>query len=622
MKELVLKEAPSSSIILPRVVLERFEETQAAIARRSTVIWGEHCSECAFPACYSSCEFYEPRPDLHCRRFTNGIEAIEVQNTDGPLYLTRIQFRRWGKLEGMGPPILRGREQAGRLENESAVLDKILARLPLPGRIARYATARLNKYRKDRSLSLGARCKTGLANAMFVIEAWLQKGAAIPMTLTLIPWDKGVDGLFQQSFTVHPGYSRVVIPAAQMARSIPLGKGFSIHIEPVGDSESEPVVFGIIDFITSEGTVSPVSAAPAPPAKPVAAKTAKCVVWDLDDTVWSGTLAEDGIEGVRINPEAAEAIEMLDARGILNSVASKNDPEPARAALAHFGLAGYMLFPQIGWGPKSDSLRRIAQSIGIGIDTFVFVDDQPFERAEVSAAHPAVTIMTPKDIASFSAHPLFDVPVTEESRKRRSLYRDEERRQSAAAEAGTDYIGFLRSCAIKLEISSVHPSTLDRIYELTQRTNQLNVTGARFTRDEVARIASGTGGRAGYVLRCADAFGDYGIIGFCVLNEAAAEIDAFFMSCRVQRKRVEHAFFAWLGAMLKDKGAKYLRVKYRRTAKNQASVRLFEELGFGLQLSAEGEGVFERPLAAQWIDSDIVKVETAGAESLRVEGVS
>ncbi|MGO9171811.1 MAG: HAD-IIIC family phosphatase [Rhodomicrobium sp.] len=504
----------------------------------------------------------------------------------------------------------------------SAVLDKMLARLPLPRPLARYATTRLNKYRKDRSLNLGANCRTGLGNAMFVIEAWLEKAPAIPMTLTLIPWDKSIDGLFQQSFTLHPGYTRVVIPAAQMARSIPLEKGFSIHIEPVGDRASEPVVFGIIDFITAEGTVSPVSAAPTPPAKPAAAKTAKCVVWDLDDTVWSGTLAEDGIEGVKLNPEAAEAIKMLDARGILNSVASKNDPEPARAALAHFGLAGYMLFPQIGWGPKSDSLRRIAQSIDIGIDTFVFVDDQPFERAEVSAAHPAVAIMTPNDIVNFSAHPLFDVPVTEESRKRRSLYRDEERRQSAAAEAGTDYIGFLRSCDIKLEISSVHPSTLDRIYELTQRTNQLNVTGARFTRDEVARIASGAGGRAGYVLRCADAFGDYGIIGFCVLNEAAGEIDAFFMSCRVQRKRVEHAFFAWLGAMLKDKGAKYLRVKYRRTAKNQASLRLFEELGFVLQLVGESEGVFERPLAAQWSDFDIVKVEAAAAESSRVEEVS
>jgi len=94
------------------------------------------------------------------------------------------------------------------------------------------------------------------------------------------------------------------------------------------------------------------------------------------------------------------------------------------------------------------------------------------------------------------------------------------------------------------------------------------------------------------------------------------------MSCRVQRKRVEHAFFAWLGAMLKNNGAKYLRVKYRRTAKNQASVRLFEDLGFGLRLVADGEGVFERPLAAQWTDFDIVKVEAAASESSRVEEVS
>lgn len=604
MKEIVSREANSIAVTIPRDARVCFEDLRANITHRSTIAWGEHCTECAFPSCYTNCEFYTPRSDMHCRRFAYGIESANITDAPSLVGLTRILFRQWGKLEGSGIPVMREIQAAQQLERKAQTHDAIVAALPLPRRIGNSVAYRLNTKRKQQALSQSASLDDTMS---FIIEGWLEHASPITMTVTMMPWDKSVDGLFQKQFTFSQGYNREVISCAIIRKSVALDAPFALQIEVVGDVPTQPVIFGLVDFVRIKN-------APTKPTenKPEKAKTAKCVVWDLDDTVWEGTLVEDGIEGVKLKPHVVEAMHMLDARGILNSVASKNDEELALAALKHFGLSEYILFPQIGWGPKSDSVRRIAELIDIGLDTFVFVDDQAFERGEVSAAHATVKVMTPEEVPTFSAHPLFDVPVTEESKKRRFMYRDEEKRQKAATGAGTDYLGFLRGCAIELEVMPVTKESAERVYELTQRTNQLNVTGARFTREEVQTFVEGTSANEGFVLRCRDTFGDYGIIGFCVLNRPARRIEAFFMSCRVQRKRVEHAFFAWLSANLAATGATTLSITYRKTAKNIAAVKMFAELGFVLNETASGEGEFTRSLAEAWADTDIVRVHAYG----------
>jgi HAD superfamily phosphatase (TIGR01681 family) len=138
----------------------------------------------------------------------------------------------------------------------------------------------------------------------------------------------------------------------------------------------------------SVGQAGPPTPAEAAPARPAA--LAKVVVWDLDETLWTGTLAEVGAEGVTVRPEAEATVRALDARGVLQSVASKNDPAEALAALERFGLAEFFLHPQVGWGPKSGAVARIARALDLGLDSFVFLDDQPFERGEVTDAHPGV----------------------------------------------------------------------------------------------------------------------------------------------------------------------------------------------------------------------------------------
>lgn len=603
----MFRELTRTVITLPSEVAGAFAATQAALAARTAITWGEHCSECAFPSCYSSCEFYTPRGDLNCRRFAHGIEAVEVDNLSALAGLTRIAFRRWGKLEGSGPAAMDSAETMRVREQRAARSDALVAAFPMPRAVGLRFATRLNGHRK----ATASRVHEVAKDSVFIVEAYLTEPEHIYLTLSMMPWDKTADGLFQTRIALREGYNRVVIPAAAIAAATPVNAPFAIQLEVVGEVPNQPVIFGLVDFAILKAPLAQLTGRAAGSSDNAPSSnldTAKCVVWDLDNTVWRGTLVEDGVAGVVLNDAAADAMRMLEARGILNFVASKNDKPLVEAALKHFGLDELVLHSQVGWGPKSEAVQRVAEWADIGLDTFVFVDDEPFERGEVLAAHPVVTVMAPDDIAGFATHPLFDVPVTEESKKRSSMYRDAERRHGAATSTGTDYLGFLRSCDIVLEIMPVTDGSAERVYELTQRTNQLNVTGTGFTRDEVRAFIDGTSARKGYVLRCRDDFGAYGIVGFCVLESDSETIEAFFMSCRVQRKRVEHAFFHWFAEHRLAGGARELSIVYRQTAKNAAAVEMFTDLGFALRESAPGEGLFTRALADTWADVDVVRV--------------
>lgn len=608
MKEAVFREAPRAEVTLPDSVATEFSATRRIIVKRSAVAWGEHCTECAFPSCYSTCDFYSPRLDLHCRRFEDGIESLDVANHPELTGLTRIAFRRWGKLEGTGPAALLTKASASRRERQTDHTSTFLVSLPLPRAIGPGLVHRLNLRRRALSEAV-----IGIdRGAVFVVETFLQHPGSITMALSMAPWDPTVRGLFQTTVTLKHGYNRLVVPVEAISVRFPLEERFYIRLEVVGAVPDQPVIFGLTDF----ATLDPAAVLPArvgflgADSATESTQTAKVVVWDLDDTVWQGTLVEDGIDGLVLNDAAVRTIRILDERGILNSVASKNDESLALKALEQFGLSDYLLHPQIGWGPKSDSVRRIAEFIGVGLDTVVFVDDQPFERAEVLASLPKVTVMTPPDdVECYTAQRIFTVPVTADASVRRTLYRNEEKRKAAADQTSSSYTTFLKMSHIVLEISAVTGESAERVYELSQRTNQLNVSGSRFTRDEVRRFAEGTTPSEGYVLSCRDNYGTYGVVGFCVLNPQSGTVEAFFLSCRVQRKCVESAFFKWLADARMPSTARELRVRFRRTEKNSASVSMLENLGFSLVESQAGHGYLIRDLAVEWTDFDIVAIE-------------
>ena len=204
-------------------------------------------------------------------------------------------------------------------------------------------------------------------------------------------------------------------------------------------------------------------------------------------------------------------------------------------------------------------------------------------------------------------HPWFDLPVTPESGKRRAMYREEALRSAAFEAAPTDYLGFLRGSGLSLDIRALSGSDLERVHELSQRTNQLNFTGAKLTRDEVEQIASREGA---LTLRCADRFGDYGLIGFVALDLKAGRLEQFFMSCRVQRKRVEHAAFAEMARALLICGHSDFSVAFTPTARNKAGAEMLRELGF-----TEIDGGYVRPLSLPFADAEIVRLATDEARA-------
>ena len=266
--------------------------------------------------------------------------------------------------------------------------------------------------------------------------------------------------------------------------------------------------------------------------------TVKCVVWDLDNTLWNGTLLEG--DTCDVSPQVRAIIHKLDERGVLQSVASKNDPEMARARLAAVGLADMFLYPQIGWNPKSGAVREIASSLNIGLDALAFVDDQEFERAEVAHAHPQVVCVDPAHIATVVDSPAW-VPrfVTAESARRRELYRFQAAREAEEkAFQGTDE-EFLRTLDMTFTIRRAETDDLQRAEELTVRTNQLNSTGLTYSYADLDALRTDPGHWL-LVADMSDRFGDYGTIGLSLVGrgEAAWHLKLMLMSCRTMSRGV------------------------------------------------------------------------------------
>lgn len=305
----------------------------------------------------------------------------------------------------------------------------------------------------------------------------------------------------------------------------------------------------------------------------------KCVVWDLDETLWRGVLLED--PAVTLLPEIEAVIRTLDERGILQSVASKNDHDFAMARLEELGIAEYFLYPHVNWGPKSASVESIAKRLNIGIDSIAFIDDQPFERDEVAHRLPAVLTIDSARIGDLLAMEEF-VPrtITDETRARRRMYMADAARHRAeeSFEGASD--DFLRSLDMVFTISRADARDLDRIEELVTRTNQLNTTGETYSLAELAFFRASPDHEL-WVASLSDRYGDYGKIGVALLgkDEGALTINAFLMSCRVMARGVGSVFLGWIVNRAHEEGL-VLRARWRPTDRNRMMLVTYRFLGF------------------------------------------
>ena len=610
MHEFALGETRRTPVGLAPVVLEALRESRAAIESRSLLNWGEHCSECAMPECFATCSLYTPRSDFRCRRFDRGIEGRFAVGPGPGVPLMSVTFRRWGKLEATGDITLVRQEVVAVLEAGEPLLARVLdiGLFPLPMRRKALRAGDLAKEAAARVASRGDRPEH------FLLEVINGGEAGVALTLTV----KSATGLAPELFQAHgeaaPGYNRLLFPAADIIRRIGESGPFLFQVEPITVTAKMPALhFGVVDFVKLRAGAVLQATSTAAPMPAVSAVTpaassskVKCVVWDLDNTLWSGTLVEDGPDGVRLNPKAAALVVELDRRGILNSIASKNSGGQAEALLEHFGLAEYFLYPQIHWDPKSRSLQAIAKSLNIGIDSLVLVDDQMFERSEVQHAHPDVEVFDIDILDSMLDHPRFDVPVTAESGERRSMYKMEQARMAILDETGGDYAAFLRGCNLQLLVTELDASQMKRAFELTERTNQLNYSGRRLSRADL-EAALADADRAVLVMAVSDRFGDYGVIGVAVLNLETWTVECFFMSCRVQRKKVENAFFSHLLDVGRRRGKPRLSIVYKPTPKNEPSREvLADEMKFQLVENGTEDKLFQMEATEVIADRDIV----------------
>jgi len=305
----------------------------------------------------------------------------------------------------------------------------------------------------------------------------------------------------------------------------------------------------------------------------------KCVVWDLDGTIWKGTLLEG--DSVATEPAALDAIRALDARGVLNSIVSKNDESLAKARLVELGLMEYFVAPQVSWDAKSEGVRRVSSALQLRLESLAFVDDDAFERGEVAFSLPEVRCFAPDEFyTSLDDRALKPDVITEEGSRRRLLYQAEAARHEAEDQFKGAPEKFLETLDMQLRVRPAESADLSRAWELTVRTNQLNTTGRVYSARDLQSLLRRDDHEV-LVAELTDCYGDYGKIGLAVIRSAGRtwHAELLLLSCRVLTRGVGAAWLAHLVAAARSQDAEFV-VDVIPNGRNRMMIVTLRLLGF------------------------------------------
>jgi FkbH-like protein len=324
----------------------------------------------------------------------------------------------------------------------------------------------------------------------------------------------------------------------------------------------------------------------------------KCLVLDLDNTLWGGVIGDDGMEKIQIGKETAlaeaytafqEYCLSLRNRGVLLAVCSKNNEDMAKSGFAHpcsiLNLEHFSAF-RANWDPKHENLRSIALELNLGLDSFVFVDDNPAERAIVAAQLPEVAVPdVGEEVALYpsiiqAGHYFEALSLSPEDLSRAELY-EKNALRSAAQSKFADYGEYLDSLQMTAEIEPFKPVYYDRITQLINKTNQFNLTTKRYTLAEVEMIARDPN----YVTlsgKLIDTFGDNGLVSAIIGHRIGRElhVDLWIMSCRVLKREMESAMLDALVQSCRDKEISRIVGHYIASTKNGMVADHYQTLGF------------------------------------------
>lgn len=344
----------------------------------------------------------------------------------------------------------------------------------------------------------------------------------------------------------------------------------------------------------------------------VKGRNRKCAAVDADGTLWGGIVGEDGVDGIRIGrtfPGSAyydfqQALLALRDRGVLLALCSKNEPDAvaeafsARAAdmplrMDHFASI------RVNWTDKAQNLREIAAELNIGVDSLVFIDDSAFETALVNELLPQVhTILLPDDPVEFrdvlARCDLFDaLTVSDEDRRRSEMYAAERQRRIEQSDSSMTIEAYLRGLEMEVAVDRVDDRTVARVAQLTQKTNQFNLTTRRYTEHDIRRFASSPDHDV-LALGLRDRLGDSGIVGVAIVrhDRERSRIDTLLMSCRALGRGVEDALVASCVRVSQARGSRAIVGEFIPTPKNQRVAEFLPSQGF----AADGDGLLVRAI--------------------------
>jgi len=334
----------------------------------------------------------------------------------------------------------------------------------------------------------------------------------------------------------------------------------------------------------------------------------KAVVLDCDETLWKGVCGEVGAEGVEIDSARKALQDFIVARhksGMLICLCSKNNQEDVvKVFELHPEMPlrwEYIVSSRINWRPKSENITSLAEALGLGLDSFIFIDDDPVACAEVQANCPQVlTLQLRRELSHlrrFLDHIwAFDcLKVTSEDLKRTAFYQQNRERERFRNES-VSFESFLASLELNIQISEMSSSQLARVSQLTQRTNQFNFNAIRRFAGDIQALCQSEQ-RECLVVEVSDRFGDYGLVGAIIYESGAnaIKVDTFLLSCRALGRRVEHQMLAKLGKIALERGIDRVDISYIANSRNQPAMDFLNCVGSDFKQSIDGGWLFKFP---------------------------
>lgn len=359
--------------------------------------------------------------------------------------------------------------------------------------------------------------------------------------------------------------------------------------------------------------------------KPLSATAKKCIVLDLDNTLWGGVLGEEGIEGIKLGPtpegrsfwEFQKSILSLFNKGVILAINSKNNLEEVMRV---FKEHPYMVLKeehfasmQINWQDKISNMKRIAEEINIGMDSLVFMDDDKVNREVMRKALPEVKVVDiPEDTSLYlktleSIDDFNSLELTEEDLRRGYMYATQRKRKEFMS-AATDISKFLKGLGTEIRIKEADSFSIPRISQLTQKTNQFNMTTKRYSEEDMKKFLANP-----YLVLSfdiCDKFGDNGITGVMIIKKEKTEwfIDTFLLSCRILGRGVEDALISYIAKLAKKEKMMKITGEFIPTKKNEPAKGFYEKKGFKLKSRKDNIELWELDLKEKIKSPEYIKI--------------